>query len=81
MGIGEFMFSSDLVKVYLDMTKEMKELQVNFLTHKVPTLTKKQLYPENAENTFVEYPFVKSIFEENFLISSDIITNKGSNIF
>jgi len=63
------------------MTKEMKELQVNFLTHKVPTLTKKQLYPENAENTFVEYAFVKSIFEENFLISSDIITNKGCNIF
>jgi len=43
MGIGDFMFSSDLVKVYLDMTKEMKDLQVNFLTHKVPALTKKQL--------------------------------------
>jgi len=43
MGLGNSIFTTDLVKVYLDMTKEMKELQVNFLTHKIPSLSKKQL--------------------------------------
>jgi len=63
------------------MTKEMKDLQVNFITHKVPTISKKQLYPEMSENNFVEFHYAKSIFEENFLISTDIILNKALNVF
>jgi len=43
MGLGNSMFTTDLVKVYLDMSKEMKELQANFLTHKVPTISNKHL--------------------------------------
>jgi hypothetical protein len=43
MGLGNHMFTTDLVKVYLDMTKEMKDLEEKFLMHKIPTLSSKQL--------------------------------------
>jgi len=33
------------------------------------------LYPESSENIYVSFDFAKTVFEENFLISSDLITN------
>jgi len=62
------------------MVFEMKENQLKFINHKAPNVTFKLLYPEASENTYVAFDFAKTVFEENFMISSDLITNASFDL-
>lgn len=62
------------------MIFEMKENQLKFINHKAPNVTFKSLYPEASENIYVSFEFAKNVFEDNFLISSNLITNGILNL-